>query len=108
MGNDVLSPLMNSGWLALALLAGWCVGRPFGAGVLTLSGAATLMAAPSLVATQPGGGYDDIVGLALLLASAAILVNNQSARGHAGWLASPLPHLRQDWRSVRNSPWSYR
>ena len=81
MGNDVLSPLVNSGWLALALLAGWCVGRPFGAGVLTLCGVAALMATPSLVATQPGGGYDDIVGLALLLASAAILINNRSARG---------------------------
>ena len=81
MGNDVLSPLVNLGWLALALLAGWCVGRPFGAGVLTLCGVAALMATPSLVATQPGGGYDDIVGLALLLASAAVLINSRSTRG---------------------------
>jgi hypothetical protein len=81
MGNDVFSPVLNSCWLALALLAGWCVGRPFGAGVLTLCGVAALMATPSLVATQPGGGYDDIVGLALLLASGAILINNRSAHG---------------------------
>jgi hypothetical protein len=75
MGNDVLSPALNLGWLSLALLAGWCVGRPFGVGVITLAGVAALMATPNMVATQPGGGYDDIVGLALLLASAAILIN---------------------------------
>ena len=67
MGNDVLSPLVNIGWLALALLAGWCAGRPFGVGAVTLTGVSALMATPNIVATQPGGGYDDIVGLALLL-----------------------------------------
>jgi hypothetical protein len=83
MGNDVLSPVLNLCWLALALLAGWCVGRPFGVGAVTLSGVAALMAVPSLVATQPGGGYDDIVGLALLLACAAILINNHAAGGRS-------------------------
>ena len=29
-GRDILSPLLNLGWLAGCLLAGWCVGRPFG------------------------------------------------------------------------------
>ena len=81
MGNDVLSPALNSCWLALALLASWCVGRPYGVGAVTLCGVAALMATPSLVATQPGGGYDDIVGLALLLACAAILINNHAASG---------------------------
>ena len=50
---------------------------------MTLCGVAALMATPSLVATQPGGGYDDIVGLALLLACAAILINNHAARGRS-------------------------
>ena len=83
MGNDVLSPLLNSAWLALALLAAWCVGRPFGVGPVTLSGVAALMATPSMVATQPGGAYDDIVGLALLLGCAAILINNQDVDGRS-------------------------
>ena len=30
LGNDFLSPLLNMGWLALVLLAAWCVGQPFG------------------------------------------------------------------------------
>ena len=81
MGNDFFSPALNMCWLALALLAGWCVGRPTGVGAVTLCGVAALMVAPSLVATQPGGGYDDIVGLALLLACAAVLINNHAARG---------------------------
>ena len=81
MGNDVLSPLVNIGWLSLALLAGWCAGRPFGVGPVTLTGVAALLVTPNIVATQPGGGYDDIVGLALLLSIAAVLINVQSDRG---------------------------
>jgi hypothetical protein len=74
MGNDLASPLVNLGWAGVALLAGWCVGRPYGVAPVTLTGVAALLATPGLVATQPGGAYDDIVGLALLLSSAALLV----------------------------------
>ena len=65
MGNDVLSPLINLGWMALALLAAWCVGKPFGVAPVTLTGVVVLLATPGLVATQPGGAYDDVMGLAL-------------------------------------------
>ena len=58
----------------LALLAGWCIGRPYGVAPVTICGVAALLVTPGLVATQPGGAYDDIVGLALLLSSAALLV----------------------------------
>jgi hypothetical protein len=75
LGNDLLSPLINLGFLALALLAGWCFGRPFGVAPVTLTGTAVLLATPGFVATQPGGAYNDVVGLALLLASVALLVN---------------------------------
>ena len=75
MGNDVLSPLINFGWMAIALLAAWCVGRPFGVASVTVTGVAMLLATPGLVATQPGGAYDDIVGPALLLSCAALLVS---------------------------------
>ena len=30
--RDILSPLLNHAWLALALLAAWCIGRPYGLG----------------------------------------------------------------------------
>ncbi|HEX6116249.1 MAG TPA: hypothetical protein VFY99_04065, partial [Solirubrobacterales bacterium] len=29
-GRDLLSPMLNLGWLLLALLAAWCLGRPWG------------------------------------------------------------------------------
>lgn len=83
MGNDVLSPLINTLWLALAFLAAWCIGRPFRVAPITLTGAAILFATPGLVATQPGGAYDDVVGLALLLSSVALLVNTDCLTGSA-------------------------
>ena len=88
MGNDVLSPAINLGWLALALLAAWCVGKPFGAQLITLTAAAALMVTPELATTQPGGGYDDIVGLALLLSSAGILINTHT--GSKRWRLSGI------------------
>jgi hypothetical protein len=87
MGNDFLSPFVNFGWLALALLAAWCIGRPYGKGPLCLLGATLLLATPVMVETQPGGAYNDLVGLALLLASAAFLLNGDAA-GRAGLLAA--------------------
>lgn len=80
MRNDVLSPLLNTLWLGFALLASWCIGRPFGVAPITLTGSAVLFATPGLVATQPGGAYDDVVGLALFLAAVALLVNSQTLR----------------------------
>jgi hypothetical protein len=77
LGNDFLSPLLNMVWLALVLLAAWCVGRPFGVAPITLAGAAVLMSTPGLVATQPGGAYTDIAGFALLASTVALLVNSE-------------------------------
>jgi len=87
MGNDFLSVFLNLGWLAVTFLAAWCIGRPYGLGPLCLVGAALLLATPTMVETQPGGAYNDLVGLALLLASAALLVNGGST-GAAGVLAA--------------------
>ncbi len=83
MGNDVLSPLVNLGWMALALLAAWCIGKPFEVAPVTLTGTVILLATPGLVATQPGGAYDDVVGLALLLSCAALLITGFKASGSA-------------------------
>jgi hypothetical protein len=73
--SDVLSPLINLGWAALALAAGWSIGRPYGRGPHCLIAVVLVLATPGLIDTQPGGGYDDIVGVALLLAAMALLVN---------------------------------
>jgi hypothetical protein len=74
MGTDVLSPLINLGWLAIALLAAWCIGRPSGHSPATLLAAALVLASPALVQTQPGTVDNDIVGLALVLAAAALML----------------------------------
>jgi len=78
-GNDFLSPLLNLAWLGLALLAGWCLGRPQRAGAATLASVAALMTADLMFSRQPGNANNDVVAIALLLASAAILV--QPGRG---------------------------
>jgi hypothetical protein len=75
LDNDSLSPLLNLGWCALALLAAWCVGRPFGVSSSTTTGCALLLCAPGMVSSQPGSGYADVVGVALLLSSGALLVH---------------------------------
>lgn len=74
VGNDVLSPLLNLFWLALALLAAWCIGRPFGAAPLSLIGIAVVLATPELVLDDAGSALNDVVGLALLLSAVALLV----------------------------------
>jgi hypothetical protein len=79
--SDFLSPLVNLGWGALALAAGWAIGRPFGRGALSLFGVLVVLATPGLVDSQPGGGYNDVVCIALLLAAAAILINTRAVAG---------------------------
>ena len=73
--HDVLSPLINLGFLGLALLAAWCAGRPFGVGALTVVAAAIVLDANLLVSRQAGLANNDIVGLALIIASAAFLLD---------------------------------
>ncbi|MGK2932663.1 MAG: hypothetical protein ACSLFD_07830 [Solirubrobacterales bacterium] len=84
-GHDYLSIFINLGWLGVALLAGWCVGRPYGRPHLTMVAAAVLLATHTLVAREPGTGKNDIVAIALILAVVAIMMNRgatpQDGRG---------------------------
>ncbi len=73
--RDVLSPLLNLGWMALALLAGWCIGRPFGAAPLSFLGVAVVLEAHVFAGSQAGSATNDVAATAALLAAAAILVN---------------------------------
>jgi hypothetical protein len=82
-GNDFLSPLINLGWLGLALLAAWCIGRPWKAGAISLTAVAIVLAADLMFSRQPGNANNDIVGLALLLAAIAILVTDRERRTQA-------------------------
>jgi hypothetical protein len=76
-GRDNLSPLLNAGWLTGALLAAWCLGRPYGAGPLSLIGAAIVLDAGTL-ADQAGSMRNDMAAVFFLLAAAAIAVNAQA------------------------------
>ncbi len=78
--NDFASPFLNLGWLALALLASWSIGAAYGVAPVTLAGGAIVVSTPGFVATQPGGAYTDIVGLALFLSSVALLLHAQRLR----------------------------
>jgi len=78
-GRDTLSLFLNFGWLAMAFLAAYCVGRPYGRGPTTTVAAAILLACHTLVVRDPGAAKNDLAAAALLLASIAILVEAWNA-----------------------------
>jgi hypothetical protein len=78
--SDWLSPLINLFWLSIALLAAWCVGRPYKVGPATLVAAAIVLDAGVMIETQPGEGRNDIMGLAFLIAFVAFLINGHQRR----------------------------
>ena len=78
--RDFLSPLLNLGFLGLGLLAGWSIGRPYGVAPQALLGAAVVLGAETMTDFQAGEALNDIVGVAVLLAAAAVLVNGYAAR----------------------------
>ena len=80
-GRDTLSLFLNFGWLAMAFLAAYCVGRPYGRGAATTVAAAILLACHTLVVRDPGAAKNDLAAAALLLASIAILIEAWARRG---------------------------
>ena len=85
LDNDFLSPLINLGWLVLALLAAWVIGRPYAAGAATLLAAAVVLDSDMLVGSQAGNAPNDAAGLFFLLAAIAFLVTGAAggSRGEA-------------------------
>jgi hypothetical protein len=77
--RDIVSPVINLGWLAVGLLAAYCIGRPYGLGPQSLVGGAIALGSQSLVEFQAGEALNDITGVAFVLAAAAILVNGYAA-----------------------------
>jgi len=73
-GRDLLSPLLNLGWLLGCLLACWCIGRPFRVAPWSLALGAIALSVPAL-ADQAGEARNDIVGIFFLLAAVAIALN---------------------------------
>ncbi len=79
-GRDTLSLFINLGWLALTLLAAWCVGRPWARGPHCVVAVALVLEAHTLIFREPGSGKNDVVAAALVLCCVAFLVT--------GWVAS--------------------
>lgn len=73
--RDTLSLFLNFGWLGMAFLAAWCIGRPYGKGPLTVVAAGILLECHTLVVREPGAAKNDVMAAALLLAAIAILIN---------------------------------
>lgn len=91
--SDWLSPLINLFWLAIALLAAFCVGRPYKVGPATLVAGAIVLDAGVMIETQPGEGRNDIMGLAFLIAFAAFLINAHQRRAPQEGAVQDAPEL---------------
>jgi hypothetical protein len=76
--RDLLSPLLNLGWLVGCLLACWCIGRPFGVAPWSLALGAIALSVPAL-GDQAGEARNDIVGIFFLLAAIGIALNAAAA-----------------------------
>ena len=95
-GRDTLSLFVNLGWLAVAFLAAYCVGRPYGRGAQTTVAAAILLGCHTLVVREPGAAMNDVATAALLLASVAILVEAWAHRQVVVFPAHPPPSSRRN------------
>jgi hypothetical protein len=107
-GRDTLSLFVNFGWLALAFLAAWCIGRPYGRGALCVVAAAIVLESHTLVVREPGAAKDDLMAAALLLAAIAILVNAWAAQRQERSLTSDVPGVRPHggWSTPGTSGWA--
>ncbi len=72
MGNDVLSPGINLIWLALTLLAAWCIGSVRGFGSASMLAAALVMATPMMVGSNAGTAHNDVLGVFFVTAAVAL------------------------------------
>jgi hypothetical protein len=88
--RDIVSPLVNLGWLGVSLLAAWCIGRPYGVAPLSLTAAAIAMSTGPMVPREAGTPATDTVPVAMVLAAAAILINAWAARERRPPGATPM------------------
>ena len=77
--RDILSPLLNFGWFLGCLFAGWCIGRAFRVGAVSLALVAIGLSVPVL-GDQAGEARNDLVGIFFLLAAVAVAVNAWEGR----------------------------
>ncbi len=73
--RDLLSPIVNLGWLSLALLAAWCAHPQRKLAPATLAGVGILLSSPLFVVFDSGRATNDLAGIALFLSGIALLLN---------------------------------
>jgi Dolichyl-phosphate-mannose-protein mannosyltransferase len=78
--RDWLSPVINYLWLALAVVAGWCIGRPRGVGPAAAAGVALVLGVPLMATYQAGSANNDAAAMSMLLAAAGLAMNAGEAR----------------------------
>lgn len=93
-GYDTLSPGMNVIWVALTLLATYCIGASYKLGPWTLLAGATVAATPMLTASDAGTLDNDVMALFFLIAAIAIYPDLQARRdGDLSWARVTLAAL---------------
>jgi hypothetical protein len=85
--RDILSTVVNLGWIALALLAAWCAHPQRSVRPIALAAVGMLLAAPLFVAFSGGRATNDIAAIALFLASVAIVLNSNAKPAAVGLAA---------------------
>jgi len=72
MGNDVLSPGISLTWLALTLLAAWCIGSVRGVGSTSMMAAVLVMGTPMMVGSNGGTADNDLPAVFFVMAALAL------------------------------------
>ena len=106
LDTDFLSPVINLIWVALCLLAAWCIGRPYAIGGVTVLGAAVVLDSEMLVGSQAGQGPNDIAGLFFLMTALAFLVDGAASAHAARDAAAARAATRRSRRRTRAMSWS--
>ncbi len=78
--RDVLTTVINLGWLALALLAAWAAHGRRAVQIMSVAAVGVLLSPPLFVTFSGGRATNDIAGIALFLASIALLLNSRGRR----------------------------
>lgn len=94
LGTDVISPAINIGWLVLAFLAAWVIGRPYGVGAAALIAVAIVFDTTMLLLYEPGDAKNDVMGLFCLLAAIALLVNGEAQKRASSDASAARPRDR--------------
>ncbi|HEY3142694.1 MAG TPA: hypothetical protein VGJ86_16260, partial [Acidimicrobiales bacterium] len=74
--RDIALPLLNLVYLALLLLAGWCIGQRWDRGPLALLVTALTASAPVMILSHPGSLKNDLLATALLLTAVALFLHS--------------------------------